>query len=65
MKTHEKLRERNFHSIKMIEVRQRQYDGRAIELELPDVGRVAKGPVEQEPSSKRIKIGTQSLYTQL
>jgi hypothetical protein len=47
MKTHSKLREKNFHSIRMIEVRQRPFDGRKTEFEIPDVGR--------KPNNKRVR----------
>jgi len=38
MKTCEILRELGFHSIKMLEIRQRQFDGRIVSMPTPDLG---------------------------
>lgn len=55
MKTTEKLREMNFHSIRMIEARQRPFDGRVTELEVPDTGR---SPAScDEPAVKKYRVG--------
>lgn len=57
MKTTEKLREMNFHSIRMVEARQRPFDGRVVELEVPDTGREPASS-DEAPAAKKHKIGT-------
>lgn len=51
MKTCDKLRERGFHSIRMMEVRQRPYDGRRHPFETVDLG-IGEGtrPAEVDPN---------------
>lgn len=55
MKTCEKLRELQFHSIRMIEVRQRPFDARTVALETLDLGlgEADSATVQQNESSAR------------
>ena len=61
MKTTEKLREMNFHSIRMVEARQRPFDGRVIDFEVPDTGRIPASS-DEAPAPKRGRIGRQLVH---